>query len=133
METTKHKIVVCPDCGADLKNAPHLPYACCPSCASTRTFPRFTEPERTESKRAVLPVAERLKCHDTWWTIAGQAGIWGAKFDKSYPGVIKAKIQANGGNGWSVEYFGRLKTEEAELRAVFGAPAVEDRSEATNG
>jgi hypothetical protein len=129
------KIVTCPDCGADLKNAPNRDYAVCPSCSSTKSFPRFTEVERTQAKRAALPIAKRLTCHDTWWTITGQPGIWGARFDASYPGVIKARFQAVGGinKGWSVDYFGRLEKEEAELRAVLGVPAVEDHSEASNG
>jgi ribosomal protein S27AE len=136
METTQSfKIVTCPDCGADLKNAPHRDYSVCPSCASTKSFPRFTEPERTDAKRAALPVAKRLNCHDTWWTIAGQPGIWGAKFVATHPGVVRARFQAAGGirTGWSVDYFGRLEKEEAELRTVLGVPAVEDHSEAANG
>jgi len=129
------KIVTCPECGADLKNAPNRDYAVCPSCPSTKSFPRFTEPERTQAKRAALPTAKRLACHETWWTITGQPGIWGSRFDKSYPGVIQARFQAAGGinKGWSVDYFGRLEKEEAELRAVLGVSAVEEQSEAANG
>jgi len=129
------KTVTCPDCGADLQNMPRKDYAVCPSCVSTKSFPRFTEPERTEAKRMALPIAKRLDCHETWWTITGQTGIWGARFDAIYPGVIRARFQAAGGirNGWSVDYFGRLEKEEAELRTVLGAQAVEDRSEAANG
>lgn len=118
------KTVVCPDCGADLKNSPRTEFAVCPSCPSTKTFPRFTEPERTEAKRMELPEAKRLDCHNTWWKIASHPGIWAARFDKSYPGVIKARFQAAGGirDGWSVDYFGRLEKEEAELREMLGEP-----------
>ena len=112
------KTVICPDCGADLKNSPHRDYAVCPSCPSTATYPRFTEPERTQAKRMALPVAARMTCHKKWWTIAWQPGIWGARFDASYPGVVKARFKVAYGirEAWSVGYFGRLEKEEAELR-----------------
>ena len=96
------KTVVCPDCGEELQNSPR------------------TESERTQAKRMALPVAKRLNCHETWWAITGQPGIWGARFDAGYPGVIKARFKSAGGlsKGWSIGYFGRLEKEEAELRTV---------------
>lgn len=129
--TCKVKIVTCPDCGANLKNAPHKDYAVCTSCPSTKTYPRFTEPERTQAKCMSRPIAKRMDCHDTWWTITGQPGIWGARFTREYPGTIQARFQAAGGisKAWSIGYFGRLEKEEAELRTVLGMPAVEDQSE----
>lgn len=120
--TEVSKTVVCPACGADLQNAPRKDYAVCPACKNTQTYPRFTEPERTAAKRAALPLATRLTCHPTWWRIEGHPGIWSARFSNLYPGVVRARFQAAGGvrHGWSVDWFGRLEREEAELRDVLG-------------
>jgi len=114
------KIVTCPDCGADLQNVPRTSHAVCPACSSTKTFPRFTEPERTQAKRAALPEATRLKCQDTWWRIAGQPGIWSAKFTKDYPGAIRARFNTSDRTheSWAVGWFGRLSSVEDELREV---------------